>query len=88
MHHRKARAFARPKGKPKDGRRLVGENIHRLRKEQSLTQEALAEIAGLHWTYVGSVERQERNVSIDNICRLAWALRVEPRDLLAPIHRS
>lgn len=66
----------------------MGENIRRLRKEQSLTQEALAERAGLHWTYVGSVERQERNVSIDNICRLAWALRVEPRDLLAPLPRS
>ena len=48
-----------------------------------LTQEALAERAGLHWTYVGSVERGERNVSIDNICRLAWALGVDVEELFA-----
>jgi transcriptional regulator with XRE-family HTH domain len=44
----------------------------------------LAERAGIHRTYVGSVERAERNVSIDNICRLAAAVGVDPRDLLAP----
>ena len=37
---------------------------------------------GIHRTYLGSVEWAERNVAIDNICRLAWALGVEPRDLL------
>jgi transcriptional regulator with XRE-family HTH domain len=47
-----------------------------------LSQEALADRAGLHRTYVGSVERGERNVSIDNICRLAWALGVDVRELL------
>jgi len=55
-----------------------------------LTQEALAERSGLHWTYVGSVERGERNVSVDNICRLAWALGVDVRELFAqmrPPHR-
>jgi DNA-binding XRE family transcriptional regulator len=46
-----------------------------------LSQEALADRAGLHWTYVGSVERGERNVSVDNICRLAWALGVDVPDL-------
>jgi transcriptional regulator with XRE-family HTH domain len=45
----------------------------------------LAERAGIHRTYVGSVERAERNVSIDNICRLAWALSVDVRDLFAPL---
>jgi transcriptional regulator with XRE-family HTH domain len=42
----------------------------------------LAELAGLHRTYVGSVERGERNISIDNIERLAKALGIEPADLL------
>ncbi len=49
------------------------------------TQEVLANQAGLHWTYVGSVERGERNVSIDNMCRLAWALGVELPQLLRPL---
>ncbi len=58
--------------------------LRRLRARQGLSQEALADKAGIHRTYVGSVERAERNVSIDNICRLAWALRVDVRELLAP----
>lgn len=67
-----------------DGRRIFGVNLRRVRKAQRLSQEALAELAGLHWTYVGSVERGERNISIDNICRLAWALGLDVRVLLAP----
>jgi transcriptional regulator with XRE-family HTH domain len=50
-----------------------------------LSQEALADKAEIHRTYVGSVERGERNVSLDNICRLAWALEVDVRELLKPI---
>jgi transcriptional regulator with XRE-family HTH domain len=60
----------------------VGANIRRVRKRLGLSQEDLAERAGLHWTYVGSVERGERNVSIDNICKLAWALGLRPTRLL------
>ena len=59
-------------------------NLRRLRAAQGLSQEALADRAGIHRTYVGSVERAERNVSIDNICRLASALRVDVRELLSP----
>ena len=49
---------------------------------KGLSQEDLAELANLHRTYVGSVERAERNVSIDNIERLATALGVSPALLL------
>jgi len=52
------------------------------REACDLSQEALAHDAGLHRTYIGSVERGERNISIDNIERLARALGVEPADLM------
>ena len=68
-----------------NGRALVAANLRRLRARQGLSQEALADKADIHRTYVGSVERAERNVSIDNICRLAWALGVDVRELLAPM---
>jgi len=67
-----------------DGRTLVAANLRRLRAKRGLSQEALADKAGIHRTYIGSVERAERNVSIDNICRLAWALGVDVRELLTP----
>jgi transcriptional regulator with XRE-family HTH domain len=50
--------------------------------EKGLSQEALADLAGLHRTYIGSIERGERNISIDNIERLANALDCKVTELL------
>lgn len=52
--------------------------------DAGLSQEMLAELCGLHRTYIGSVERCERNVSIDNVERIAVALQVDVSDLLVP----
>lgn len=61
--------------------RKFGERIRELRKRAGLSQEELAAKAGLHRTYVGGVERGERNVSLVNILRLASALGVPAGDL-------
>ena len=57
-------------------------NVRRLRKERGLSQEELAEAAGVHRTYVGMIERGEKNVTIYNIERIAAALKVRPGSLL------
>jgi len=57
-------------------RAKFGKRVRDLRIKQGLSQEAFADIAGLHRTYVGSIERGEQNVSIDNIQRLAKALKI------------
>lgn len=60
----------------------LGETVRRLREREGISQEELADRCGLHRTYVGSVERGERNVSLANIVRLAKALNVLPASLL------
>lgn len=55
-------------------RQIFAHNLRAKRESLRLSQEALADKAGLHRTYVGSVERAERNISIDNMHKLAVAL--------------
>ena len=64
-------------------RKSFATRLKEFRLQKSLSQEELADIAGLHRTYVGSVERGERNISIDNMDRLASALGVQLKDLLS-----
>jgi len=63
-------------------RRILADNILNLRHARGWSQEQLAEKAGLHRTYVGALEREERNVSIDNVDRIAKAFRISTGKLL------
>lgn len=63
-------------------RKIFAENLRKARLAKGLSQEDLAEVANLHRTYVGSVERAERNVSIDNMERLAAAVNLPLPKLL------
>ena len=58
-----------------------GANVRAKRLALGFSQEALAALTGLHRTYVGSVERGERNISLRNIVRIAGALGLRPSDL-------
>lgn len=69
-----------PRGNARD---LLAANLKRLRAERGWSQEQLAHEAGLHRTFIAHVERKMRNISIDNIERLAVALGVTPSLLLA-----
>ena len=64
-----------------DLRKLLGDRIRELRKARKMSQEKLAELSGLHTTYVGGVERAERNTSVDSIEKFAEGLGVDPMEL-------
>lgn len=67
---------------PLKARQRFASNLREQRLAKGLSQEDLADLCGLHRTYVGSVERGERNVSIDNMERLAIALEVPLESLI------
>jgi transcriptional regulator with XRE-family HTH domain len=68
-----------------DVRKAFGQRVRLLRKQRGYSQEGLAERADLHFTYVSSVERGERNISLINIVRLARALKVMASSLFQDI---
>jgi transcriptional regulator with XRE-family HTH domain len=68
-----------------DPRIVFGKAVRRARLALGMSQEMLAEEAEMHRTYIGSVERGERNVSLENIVHLARALDTTPSVLLADI---
>lgn len=89
-----AKPKKRPDSRPPDsGRKAEGKDpelaafgrrLCELREAAGLTQESLAAAAGLHWTYVGQIERGERNLTYRNLLKLARGLGVRPADLMPP----
>lgn len=62
-----------------------GHQVRRYRKEKGFSQEELADLCNLHRTYIGSIERGERNVSLNNVEKIANALGVPVANLIEPI---
>ncbi|MBN1396843.1 MAG: helix-turn-helix transcriptional regulator [Bacteroidetes bacterium] len=62
--------------------KTIGSNVRAYRTKLGLSQEDLADAAGVHRTYVGAVERAEKNISALSLSKLAKALKVKPEKLL------
>ncbi|MDA7803898.1 helix-turn-helix domain-containing protein [Crocinitomix sp.] len=62
--------------------RQIGNNIKRLRVEKKISQEKLAELSDLDRTYIQSIEKGERNISVEVLLKLSVALRVEVTEIL------
>lgn len=69
----------------KDTKISLGENIKQHRLERKISQEQLAYMCSLHRTYIGSVERGERNISLENIVSISRALGISASILLQGI---
>ena len=78
--------------KPRDGKDAelvaLGRRVFALREAAGMTQEALAHAAGLHWTYIGQIERGERNLTYKNVLKIADGLGVEASELMPPAKPS
>ena len=78
------RVSTAPPKRATSARELLAIYVTRVRGELNWSQEALAFEAGLHWTFIAHVERQARNISLDNIEKIAVALGVRVHELLMP----
>jgi transcriptional regulator with XRE-family HTH domain len=65
-----------------DPRKLFGSRLAKLRKERGWSQEQLALESGIARSYLGGIERGQRNVALLNICKLADTLEIEPSELM------
>lgn len=69
-----------------DIKKIFGKQIRALREANNISQEKLADLCGLHRTYISDVERGERNISIENIKKIADALNIKISDLFVGIN--
>jgi transcriptional regulator with XRE-family HTH domain len=68
--------------------REFGKALRKVRHSAAMSQEALADLAGIHRTYVGDVERGERNISLLNMMRLTAALRTPLSQVVTDMERN
>jgi transcriptional regulator with XRE-family HTH domain len=67
-----------------DLQRIVGQILRAYRMARSLSQEAFADVLGVHRTYMGGIERGERNLTLKSVERIARCIELEPLSLLTP----
>lgn len=67
---------------PNPAREALAANLRKMRGERNLSQEALADLAGIHRNYLGGIERCERNVGLDNLQKIGAALGVTIAELV------
>jgi transcriptional regulator with XRE-family HTH domain len=67
-----------------DLRKLVGSRIREIRKDKGLTQEEVGEVCGFHYSYLGRLERGEKNISLDSLRKISDALQVDVKQLFGP----
>jgi transcriptional regulator with XRE-family HTH domain len=65
-----------------DLQRVLGRNLRAYRLDRGLSQEAFADVLGVHRTYMGGLERGERNLTLKSVERIAERLKVQPLELL------
>jgi transcriptional regulator with XRE-family HTH domain len=65
--------------------KVFGQRVRENRQRLGVSQETLAQLSGVHWTFVGQVERGTRNLSLHNIIKIAAGLDVDPAILVAGI---
>lgn len=70
--------------KPQPAKVLFGVRLRLAREDFRLSQELLADMAGMHRTYIGQVERGERNISVDNMEKLAGAVNLPLWEMIKP----
>jgi transcriptional regulator with XRE-family HTH domain len=68
--------------------RTLGKNLRAFREAEGVSQEAFADVLGVHRTYMGALERGERNVSLKSVEKIASKLKIEPLLLLSEPGRS
>ncbi|NHA00619.1 helix-turn-helix transcriptional regulator [Nocardioides sp. W3-2-3] len=71
-----------PKQPPSPATVEFGKRVRQHREAQGLSQEMLADRCGVHWTFLGQVERGQRSIRLDNILKVAAGLGVEPGELV------
>ena len=64
--------------------KVFGQNLKRLRESRKLSQEAFAELCGMHRTYISAIECKRRSISLENVQRIADALEIETYQLFIP----